>query len=545
MKICFVNPSLRPGADNLFLPVGLGYIMTYVKQYGYDFDLLDIDAGQYSNEYVEKYFTENKFDVVCMGSIVTHYKWIKWCVNTIKKLQPEAKVIVGNSVGGSIPEVLFQTSKVDIVIYGEAEVTTKEVFDAISLGKSFGAIVEPQVEIPHMNKGYPSTIKGTGIPGIIYRTKDNKIVNNGKRKAVKNIDEFPYPDWDLFDMKTYLTVSKKLGAKNAWKFKPKDAVIMPINIARGCVFKCTFCHYVFWHDPYRHRSAQNVIGEMKQNMKKYNANFFNFWDELSFHKIGPTNKFLDELLKADINIHFTAAIRADLMGKDVDPKGNPIPREDRLNLAKKFVKAGCVTAGYSLESGSDEILEAMNKKVKQKYFSEQVNICKEAGLITNTSLVMGYPQETPETIKQTMDQLEKLRVYPSTGFLLPLPETGMWKYAIENGYIRDIDYFLTQITERQDFSLNLTKMTQKQLNSEVVNGLNRLNKKFGNDLAEENLLKTGGYDAHSKSQNKDRSKLKDGHKLTKEQLRKKLKVDRNENTVETLNYATQEGTVSR
>ena len=52
------------------------------------------------------------------------------------------------------------------------------------------------------------------------------------------------------------------------------------------------------------------------------------------------------------------------MGKDVDPKGNPIPRERRLNLAKKFVEAGCVSAGYSLESGNDKILESMNKKVE-------------------------------------------------------------------------------------------------------------------------------------------------------------------------------------
>ena len=198
-----------------------------------------------------------------------------------------------------------------------------------------------------------------------------------------------------------------------------------------------------------------------------------------------------------------------------------------------------------MESGSDEILQAMNKRVKQKYFTEQVKICKEAGLITNTSLVMGYPQETPETIRETMDQLEKLRVYPSTGFLLPLPETGMYKYAIDNGYIKDIDHYLTQITERQDFSLNLTKMSQEQLKSEVVEGLKRLNDKFENGLADENLLKTGGYDAHSKSQNKDREKLAGGHKLTKEELKKKNKVNRNENTVETLNYATQQGTVSR
>ena len=68
-------------------------------------------------------------------------------------------MIVGNSVGGSIPEVLFQKAKVDIVLYGEAELTLVEVLDAIKDDKSFGEIVEPIVEIPHMNKGYPATIK--------------------------------------------------------------------------------------------------------------------------------------------------------------------------------------------------------------------------------------------------------------------------------------------------------------------------------------------------------------------------------------------------
>ena len=142
MNLLFINPSLRPGSDHLFLPVGLGYVVTYIKKAGYDFKILDIDAHQLSDVYVENYFKENSFDVICLGSIVTHYRWVKWCINTIKKHQPKCKVIVGNSVGGSIPEVLFQTTKVDIVIYGEAEVTLKEALDAISQNKSFGEISE-------------------------------------------------------------------------------------------------------------------------------------------------------------------------------------------------------------------------------------------------------------------------------------------------------------------------------------------------------------------------------------------------------------------
>lgn len=524
MKILFINPSLRLGSDHLFLPVGLGYVMTYIKHAGYKFDLLDIDGRQLQDDYVENYFKENKYDVICVGSIVTHYRWIKWCINTIKKYQPDTKVIVGNSVGGSIPEVLFKTTGVDIVIYGEAEITLKEILDALKSGNGFGEINNPIVEIPHANKGYPATIKGTGIPGVIYRAKNNLIVNNGKRKAVKNIDEFPFPDWDLFDVQHYLKSGMKHGASHSW-FYPKDkAVTMPINTARGCVFKCTFCHYVFWHDPYRHRSAENVIAEIKFHKEKYGANFFNFWDELSFHKIGPAEKFLDQLIEADLKIHWTCAIRADLMGKDVDAKGNPIPRERRLNLAKKFVQAGCVSAGYSLESGNDKILETMNKKVKSEYFHEQVKICREAGLITNTSLVIGYPEETKETIDETMSKLEALNVYPSAGFLLPLPETGMWNHAIENGYIKDIDKFLTDITERQDFSLNMTQLKEEELKNHTMKWLDKLNTKFGN-LEKEKLMKTGGYDKHSKHQEKDKQ------------------VDRNLTTKDSLNYGAQEGTM--
>ena len=129
--------------------------------------------------------------------------------------------------------------------------------------------------------------------------------------------------------------------------------------------------------------------------------------------------------------------------------------------------------------------------------------CREAGLITNTSLVIGYPEETKETIDETMSKLEKLNVYPSAGFLLPLPETGMWNHAIENGYIKDIDKFLTDITERQDFSLNMTSI-KRELKSHTLNWLNKLNEKFGN-LDKNKLLKTGGYDKHSKHQERKAS----------------------------------------
>ena len=85
IKLLFVNICLRPGGHTKFLPVGLASVMTYFKTKGYDFTLLDTDINEYDDVYVENYIKTNKFDFVLCGSIVTHYKWIKWFVNMVKR----------------------------------------------------------------------------------------------------------------------------------------------------------------------------------------------------------------------------------------------------------------------------------------------------------------------------------------------------------------------------------------------------------------------------------------------------------------------------
>ena len=111
LKILFVNPCLRPGGFTKILPVGLASVMTYFKENGYEFTLLDADINEYDDEYVENYIKNNHFDFVLLGSIVTHYKWIKWFVNMTKTYQSKSKVIVGNSVAGSIPELFLEKTR--------------------------------------------------------------------------------------------------------------------------------------------------------------------------------------------------------------------------------------------------------------------------------------------------------------------------------------------------------------------------------------------------------------------------------------------------
>ncbi|MCI0556293.1 MAG: B12-binding domain-containing radical SAM protein, partial [Anaerolineae bacterium] len=320
LKLLFINPCLRRNTQVKILPVGLAYVMTVVAEANYSFDLLDVDIHEYEDEFVESYIKTHKYDVILFGSIVTHYKWIKWLTKTIKLFHPETIVIVGNSVGGSCYEVFMKNAPADFVVVGEGEYTCLELLNALR--------------------------DGTGvetIPGIIHRSADGNIIKNRPRKAC-DINKVPIIDWEFFEVDQYIQ-----GSQRNTSFGVDDAsnctITMPVCTARGCAFKCSFCHYVFWDDPYRHRSPQNIIEEIRRNIEEYGANYINFWDDLSFASITQVEKLVDAILSSGLKFGWSAAVRTDLFG-------NPrFSLERRMAVAEKMKASGCAALGFSLESG--------------------------------------------------------------------------------------------------------------------------------------------------------------------------------------------------
>jgi radical SAM superfamily enzyme YgiQ (UPF0313 family) len=317
-------------------------------------------------------------------------------------------------------------------------------------------------------------------------------VHRTPRRPAAPIDSIAPVDWELFDVEGYFAAT---DAPSAFGVRPAHGDrwrTMPVSTARGCVFSCTFCHIVYQHDAYRHRSVEAIVAEVGDVMDRYGANYVNFWDDLTFYKLSQAERIVDGLLASGRRFHWSAAVRTDLFG-------NPrIPRARRLEVAHKFAEAGCLALGYSLESGSEAILEMMNKRVKVAYFEEQVAILREAGITSNTSVVLGYPIETRETIRQTFDLCERNGIYPSIGFLLPLPDTGMYAWARDRGHIPDEDAYLDGITERQDICLNLTALSDAEILDEIQRGGARLSEALGLGLSADRLIRTGGYRRHTR-----------------------------------------------
>ncbi len=468
MDILFINPSLRRGAKTKLLPVGLGYVMTFIHEQGYKFDLLDVDINDYTDEDIEDYLAQHQFDVILSGCIVTNYKWMKWLTKTVKKYHPQTKIIIGNSVAGSTPEVFLRNSATDFTVIGEGEFTTLALLNALRDGTPVSK-----------------------VEGIAYIDEDHQFVQTPKRKASK-INGIPMINWELFDVQKYIDTSDHAYAEGIVIKENDPIVVMPVTTARGCAFKCTFCHYVFWNDPYRHRSPESILQEVKRNMDLYGANYINFWDDLSFASLKQADQLADAILESGLKFNWDAAIRVDLFGH---------PRftyEKRLAVAKKFKESGCKHVSFSLESGNQEILDMMNKKIEVNYFTEQSKLLNEVGITTTTSVVFGYPLETPETIQQTFDMCLEAEVYPSIGYLLPLPYTVMYDYAKKHGHITDEDSYLDAITERQDFCLNMTQMTDEEVMGYIKEGAMKLNQMLGIGLASDHLVKTGGYRKHTK-----------------------------------------------
>lgn len=454
MKILLVNVSLRPKSPVKMFPVGLGYVATAMKNAGFKFDLLDVDLYRYSDEYIENYFKNNQYDVVCMGCIVTGYKIVKHYTEMIKGFHLQTKVIVGNSVATSVYETLLTKTKVDYAVIGEGDETIVELLQVLSKGKS-----------------------AEEVRGICF-LRDGKIVMTPPRPMIRDISRISLLDFEIFDVKQYIDLSH-VYASDPLPMPREQVRALPVNTARGCVARCGFCYHVFREYPYRYRSADSIVGEIKLLIEKYGVNYIFFWDELTFFSKKNTLELANKILEQKLKFYWMGNCRADLFDCEAD-----------LEILAKMKEAGCIALGYSLESADEGILLAMNKRIKVEDFSRQTRLLHKAGLPPKTSIVVGYPQETPESIKKTFDCCIENNIYPTSGYLLPQPGSPVYDYARKHGFIKDEEEYLFMMGDRQDLRVNMTSMTDEQLQACVLEGLARCNEALKVGLAKDSLIKT-------------------------------------------------------
>jgi anaerobic magnesium-protoporphyrin IX monomethyl ester cyclase len=462
MKILIINVCIRPDSKMKMFPIGLGYIATAVKNAGFEFDFLDIDVHRLSTDEVSEFLSRQKYDAVCMGAIVTAFKNIRDLSRLIREKQPDAKIIVGNTVASSVPEILLDNTETDVAVIGEGDITIVALLQTLERKQSL-----------------------SNVDGIYYKTSKG-VFKTPDRKPIKNIDDLSFIDRTIFDIDSYIANTKE-QLHAAYPGDREKARTMNLNTARGCIAKCTFCYHAFLGMPYRHRSIENVLEEIRLLIDQYGINHFGFSDELSFYSKKQTLDFTDKILESGMKFNWVGDCRAGLFDDDID-----------IEIIKKMKQAGCYGIAFSLENASSDILKAMNKHITVEMFNKQSSLINEAGLAVWTSLVFGYPQETPETIAHTFDVCIQNNIYPSIGYLLPQPGSVMYDYALENNYIEDeIDYLL-QMGDRQDLRINMTQMSDEEFEATIQKEAKRCSQELGLNMNESNYIKTQYYQTPKK-----------------------------------------------
>lgn len=434
MKILLINPPIREWAKPNCFPLGLGYIASVLLQEGYEVEVLDINAYRWNKEEVEKRIKEIPCDLVGIGGIITTYRYLKWLVNIIKKYHPEKKVLVGGSVGTSIPKTMLERNPVDIVCIGEGEETVKELVNVLK------------------NNSDLSTVKG-----IWFKEDDGSICRNESREPIKDLDGLPFPAWDLFPIDIYLKNPVGAPNRNKWidgSLAEDTPLSMNLYATRGCPYQCIYCYHDFMGQKYRYRPPDNVITEIKHLYTHYDVKYFHFVDDEFVLKKDFVYEFCQKIKdlqkELDERITWGCSGRANLMTEE---------------LIATMADAGCVLIGYGIESGSQKMLDTMKKKVTVEQAKQAVRLTQKYLGWADCSFMIGTPGETKETIQETIDFCKQLNLIPEVVFFAtPYPGTELYRIAIQQGKIKDEEAYVMSLGEQgEKISVNFTDFSDDEL----------------------------------------------------------------------------------
>jgi anaerobic magnesium-protoporphyrin IX monomethyl ester cyclase len=301
-------------------------------------------------------------------------------------------VAVGTHVSAVPQNTIELIEHLDFVIRHEPEMTFKDI-------------------ILHVLKGSNSH----DILGVAYRDEGGKCVLSPDRPLLESLDELPIPKQHLLPLDKYKMPF--LGSRYVW-----------LLTNRGCPYSCTYCFEgVVWGKSVRHRSPESIFEEIKY-LESHNVTNLLFladlFTDVSNHK--NLTKLCDLIIESGIRVRWTCNSRVDTLTEPI---------------AKKMKEAGCWLIAFGVESGSQKILDNVNKDAKVEQARDTLKLCNKLGIKTWAYFIIGLPGETKETVRQTIDFAKSCPIDIAL-FHVAMPYAGTEFYfqAVANGWLNTTDW---------------------------------------------------------------------------------------------------------
>lgn len=357
MKVLLIE--LNYNSHIVHPPLGLGYIASFIEGKGYEVDIYDGNLENASEDDFLTKISEFEPNLIGISLKCQVHASVKRLVNAIKINFP-TPIVLGGPQATAYPREILEDIKADFVVVGEGELTVWELVDALENGKEI-----------------------CSIHGLVFRTSSGEIVVNKARSLIPDIDSLPFPAWHLMPPTKYRIEPILAPSKN----QP----VAPIITSRGCPYQCTFCATnATWRRKLRLRSAQNVLEEIKLLVDKFGVNEIHITDDNVTFNQRHIESLCDVIMDSGIDISWQC------------PNGIRI---DTLNieLLEKMKAAGCYSLGIGIESGNQDILKRIKKRLDLRKVEQVLKDIEKVGMQTYGFFIIGLPGETEYTIRETIN----------------------------------------------------------------------------------------------------------------------------------------------
>ena len=376
------------------IPLGVYYLASYIRQFNYevkitDAEVLKLTATEIVNEiaaYSPKY-------VGISSTTVAFHRALEVALE-IRKAFPEICILLGGPHVTSNPEHALSSGLFDFGVLREGEITLKELLETLN------------------NQGDISSIKG-----IAYLDNSKKLVVNAPREYIENLDELPFPAFDLlYDLNLHTPPPSNY----------KTLPVINMITSRGCPSLCTFCDNNIFGRRYRKRSAENIVAEIKHLRAMFGIKEFAFVDDTFLIDKNRIYKLFELLDQENISFYWTCMSR--------------INNTDYEFL--KFLKSkGCWHISFGIESGDEDILKRIKKNISLEKSHDVIRWCKQLKIKTKGFFIIGHPGETIETINKTIKLACKLPLDDIVVTInTPIPGSEQYAEAAQYGTLDIADW---------------------------------------------------------------------------------------------------------
>ncbi len=380
--------AVRPHLGILYVAAALR------KSLGIEVRIIESDADGLTLDDLEGIIRLETPDIIGFSVLTFNLLNCMEVSRLIRSCSPATKICYGGWHPTLYPRETLELESVDFIVIGEGETSFPELVEVF------------------LKKKDPTEYDLVKIRGIGFKTENGEIEITPPRRALRHLDELPFPAYDLVSTRKY---------SNLLACTDLSVVIMT---SRGCPRRCVFCD--MRKTPYRFRSPSNIMEEILFWVKKGVKEFFIQDDNFTISR-RRTIEFCKLLIEADLGIVYKISSRVDYLDDEI------------MGYLKK---SGCYSIYFGVESGSQRVLDSLQKGITVDQIREVFNIARKHGIDRCAYIMIGCPLEDEEDMAMTVRLAKEIRPeHLHCSICTPMPKTYLYDKLMEDGVITK-DYWL-------------------------------------------------------------------------------------------------------